>query len=53
MFILLVAFNSLRNLSKTTDILTNPSRLPEEAAQAAIHPDGPTAGIASRNGGAS
>ncbi|EFX75287.1 hypothetical protein DAPPUDRAFT_56269, partial [Daphnia pulex] len=34
-----VVFNSLRNLSKTTDIIANPSRLPAEATQAACNPD--------------
>jgi len=34
-----VVFNSLRHLSKTTDILTDPSRLPTEATQAACNPD--------------
>lgn len=38
-----VVFNSLRNLSKTTDIIANPSRLPAEATQAACNPDRTTA----------
>ena len=30
--------NSLRHLSKTTDVLTDPSRLPSEAVRAVCNP---------------
>jgi MAX-like protein X len=44
-----VVMNSLRHLSKTTDILTDPSRLPDEATRAVCSADGSVTSSTSRS----